>query len=519
MTSATRTGALDAHQVERICMPRQALVTEGEPTVELHADGTATYDFDFVEGPFRSYHRSVLVRPDNNGATKVEQKVTFKVASPYFGRLFVFPLRHELSKLSPHVKSPFWAPDAILDARASASLGALALLGLLTGYQGTLLTQTISFAGDELGVGTNGQARALAFARVDVAIAITVAWLGDRYGRKRVLRLALTAACLLSSLGAFAPSIAGLVALQVPSRGLLAASGVLIAVLAMEEVPATARAWATSVLALAAAMGPGLCVALLFVADLGESAWRLLYLLPLAFTPFVLRACRHIGESRRFVRTHARIKGFAGHGGRLALLCSASVLAAIYTTPASQLRNEFLRDERAWSGATISLFVLGTATPGGLGVLAGGLLADRVGRKIVGAIGLIGGSTATTLSFIANGPSMWIAALVGALMFGATVPALSVYGAELFPTAMRGKANGALVATARIGSVIGLLTVGQLSDTRSIGFGLAVCMLGPLMLAGIVLLFFPETAGEELEALNPEDANQPTPPPAMPFIT
>lgn len=505
MTTVVRRATLSTAEVVALCEPRTVLVAENAGAVE-ETEHARIHTFSLNKGPFRSYERTIVVNDRGDGTAAVEQQVSFALAAPYFGKLFLVPVRHEMAKLQVRRTSPFWAPNAVLDARAAATLGALALLGLLTGYQGTLLTQTISYAGDELGVGTNGQARALAFARVDVVIALTVTWLGDRYGRRRVLRLALASSCVLSSLGALAPSITGLVILQIPARGLLAASGVLILVLAMEEVPATARAWSTSVLALAAAMGPGLCIALLFVADQGERAWRLLFLLPLAFTPIVIRACRYIGESRRFQRAHASVRGFAGHGHRLALLCIAGILGAIYTTPASQLRNEFLRDERGWSGATISLFVLGTATPGGLGVIAGGLSADRYGRRLIGAIGLVGGSIGTTLSFVLEGPGMWLSALVGALMFGATVPALGVYGPELFPTAMRAKANGTLVATARIGSVIGLLTVGQLSDTNSIGFGLAVCMTAPFILAAMVLLFFPETAGKELETINPEDA-------------
>jgi MFS family permease len=95
-----------------------------------------------------------------------------------------------------------------------------------------------------------------------------------------------------------------------------------------------------------------------------------------------------------------------------------------------------------------------------------------------------------------------VAALVGA----AAVPALGVYGAELFPTGNRGKASGLISMLSLVGSSIGLLGAGWALD-RAIGYGavMAVLAIGPLVVAGLVVLLYPETAHRELEDLNPED--------------
>jgi hypothetical protein len=65
-----------------------------------------------------------------------------------------------------------------------------------------------------------------------------------------------------------------------------------------------------------------------------------------------------------------------------------------------------------------------------------------------------------------------------------------------------------LVALA--GSVAGLLAVGGLSDQfGSIGPAMAIVGVGPVLLAFLVALAFPETARRELEDLNPEDRGVP----------
>ena len=55
-------------------------------------------------------------------------------------------------------------------------------------------------------------------------------------------------------------------------------------------MPAGSRAFAVSVLTATAALGAGICVMLLKVADLGAGAWRVLYVVPLPAIPVVLRA-------------------------------------------------------------------------------------------------------------------------------------------------------------------------------------------------------------------------------------
>ena len=193
---------------------------------------------------------------------------------------------------------------------------------------------------------------------------------------------------------------------------------------------------------------------------------------------------------------------------RIDIVCARKTRA-----PQAQFANRFLRVERGYSGGTIGLFTLGTGTPAAIGLLVGGRLADRRGRRPVGAVALAVGATCTAALFFFRGWAMWAWALAGSMAFDASIPALAVYGPELFPTSLRGRANGILTVVALAGSAAGLVAAGALSDwIGTIGPAMAVLAVGPVIVAGLVLTKYPETAGLELEQLNPEDEAPPHPP-------
>jgi MFS family permease len=133
-----------------------------------------------------------------------------------------------------------------------------------------------------------------------------------------------------------------------------------------------------------------------------------------------------------------------------------------------------------------------------------------------------GGVGLTVAMVLSGGWPMWVLSVGGAVIGAATVPALGVYGPELFPTALRGRANGIIAILGVAGSVIGLLVAGVLSDRwNGLGPALAVLSIGPALMALLVLTAYPETAHRELEELNPEDltaaSQAPDPEPAPPL--
>ena len=145
----------------------------------------------------------------------------------------------------------------------------------------------------------------------------------------------------------------------------------------------------------------------------------------------------------------------------------------------------------------------------GLGTVTslGHTVAESWGRRPVAAIGLVLGVIGNVLGFLLAGPLLWLAKGVGNILGAIAVPAMAVYGPELFGTHDRGRANALIVTAGVAGSAIGLVTVGVLSDVwGNLGAPIALIGIAPLVVAALVLTRFPETAGLDLEELNPEDA-------------
>ena len=142
-----------------------------------------------------------------------------------------------------------------------------------------------------------------------------------------------------------------------------------------------------------------------------------------------------------------------------------------------------------------------------IGLVAGGRLADVRGRRVVAAVSLTVGTACNVVFYFVAGWGLWLWAVLGAIIVDAQVPALAVYGPELFPTSLRGRANGIITVTSLAGSAVGLAAAGTLADHFGhIGPALALLGIGPLLLAVLVIIAYPETAGRELEDINPEDS-------------
>jgi MFS family permease len=493
---------VDAATAARICEPRSDVVAE---VVADRRDGSGLR-FSLAHGPFATYERTVtLGEPDADGRRSVTQETAYELPPGTWRPLMSPAIGRALRRPRPDGRSPWWFPPQRPDARGATVLGLLATLSVVVGYHGTLLSQTMTFAADEFDVGRSGQGLALSAARLGGLLAIALGAMADRRGRRIILLVSLATCVGSTLLGALSPNLATLAVTQGVNRGAWAAASILLAVVTAEEMPKGARAYALGLLAMSTALGAGMALWILPVADLADRAWRLLYLFPLVFVPVIVRVGRHVPESRRYERPHENV-GLAGHGARLWLLASAAFLLNVFVAPQTQFRNEFLRDERSMSAAAISLFILATSTPGGIGIAVGGRLADTRGRRVVGATATVVGTLLLAASFTLVGPGLWLSATLGTIFMAALEPTVRVYGPELFPTSLRGRASGILSMTAMAGSVVGLVAAGWLADVLgSFGRAFAVLAVAPAVVAALVLLRFPETARRELEDLNPED--------------
>jgi len=527
MTTIEVVHEVDGHGLSELRTPRDDLVRESaptpasEPTDEIGSAPGGTLRFELAHGPFHAWVRTLAIHPPDGASSgtdkpdvghhRVVETIQYRAAVGVWRPLFALPLRRAVRSR----KVPWWAPPDRLDARACRVLCLLACIQVIDGYLGTVITQTITFASDEFQRSATAQGVTLAVVRLGIVVALGVVALADSHGRRRLLTAAAILAVASTALGALSPGLWFLGGTQLVARGLTMGMGILIGVFAAEELPRGSRAYGVSVLALCAALGAGMAVWVLPVADLDPRGWRVIYLVPLLAVPGLVGIGRRLPESRRFTAnapdatvtgrppaTQRRIEG-----RRLLLLATAAFLLLVFAAPASQFQNDFLRDHRGYSATGITLFTLLTSTPAGIGIFMAGRLADTRGRRGVAAIGLLGGTAFLLVAYNSAGAAMWAASVTGTVLGSLTV-ALGVYGPELFSTRHRARANGLIVTLGVAGSATGLLVVGMLADRfGSYGPAFMVVAVGPVLAAVLVLRWFPETARVELEVLNPGDAD------------
>jgi MFS family permease len=477
--------------------------------VKEHREGSSKR-FSSERSIFDAYERRLTQVSDSQWL----EDIYFSLHVPSISWLLAIGVRYQLKRLPKRNQFPFWHPPTQIDAGTLRTIWALIGISFLNSYYATLLGQLLTFIAREFHSSTASQGLVLGVSRVDIIPALILLTLADRIGRRRIILFSTLMGGLFSTLGAFAPNMYLLAGDQVFTKAFATAAILLIAIVSSEKVPPTARAWSLAALVIGSALGAGAAAALLPLAGISLGSWRILYgmsfLALFAIKPF----SKYIQESHRFevlakeVDHKPVITASGKNRSALILLSLATFLLNVFYIPASQFRNEFLSHDRGFSALTISIFTIVTAAPGGIGLALSGRLSETRGRKVVVTAALILGTGGLMLGFLSHGTWIWIWALLGSIIAPATIPSLGVYLTELFPTKYRGTANGIIGVWARAGSIFGVLAVGYLGSTlfNQVGTPLALMGIGPLLLAILVIVKFPETKGLRLETINPEDS-------------
>ena len=384
----------------------------------------------------------------------------------------------------------------------------LALASIPFAFVNTLFTQTVSFAADDFGRTDSAIGVGAAITRWGVIIVPPIALFADRIGRRTMLVAAAWAAPLSAASGAVAPNFEWLVVSQSLARPLALVINVLILVILTEEMSRETRARSVGLVAIASSVGAGVAVAALPLADTSDAGWRWLYLLSLIWLPVAFVLQRQLRETQRFTRVQtftdsvpvARVSR-----SRLFTQIVAAFLISVFIASASVYFVNYLRDERNYNALMVSIFTIVTAMPAGFGLIIGGRIADRRGRRQVGAFSLAIGTLLVVVAFATAGPAMWISQLVGGFFLGISFPALGVYRGEMFPTAHRSAGAATVTACGLIGGSLGLIAAGQLlARGWSYGEVMATLALAPILVMVLVLTKFPETVHRELEDITPD---------------
>lgn len=344
--------------------------------------------------------------------------------------------------------------------------------------------------------------------------------LADRYGRVRVLQITILWFSAFTLLSALTNSFWQLMI----TRGLqglgFGGEWAVGAVLISETIRPQVRGRAVGSLQAGWAIGYGVAVllsTLLFSSLDATLAWRVLFALGIVPTLLVLWIRRHIEEAPVFAqnrRAHA-----ADRPGIWAVFerpVRATTLKAILLTFGIYGGNYVMI---TWLPAYLKLVLhLSIANVGGylainiLGSFAGaflnGWMADRFGRRrtfiVIACLQAIAVAT-YTLAPITLPVTLALGFVLGTLQSG-TAAGTGAYIAELFPTRIRGSAQGLCGNAGRAIGAIMPTMVGVLSAKLELGAAMGLCACVAYLLVVTAALCLPETRGRDLARVEADAA-------------
>ncbi len=336
--------------------------------------------------------------------------------------------------------------------------------------------------------------------------------LADRYGRARMLQVAILTYSVFTALTATAGSVAMLVLWRtlvgIGLGGEWSAGSVLVA----ETWPSAHRGKAIGIMQSGWAVGY-ILAAVLAALIIPLWGWRPLFVVGILPGLLAFWIRRNVAEPTQWKPQRGERALGAGLRAifRPPLLSRTLVATGVATLLMFAYWGlftwvpTFLAAPVADGGAGLGVVrSSGWIIPMQLGALGGylsfGFLADRFGRRPVFLVFVLSSAALVPLYGQAgNHPGFLL--LLGPLIGFFGHGYFSVFGAmlaELYPTAIRATAQGLCYNTGRAFSALAPMTVGAIADSQGFGTALGVTALF-YVLAGVLILGLPETRGKALE--------------------
>lgn len=337
--------------------------------------------------------------------------------------------------------------------------------------------------------------------------------LADRFGRKPIMSLTILFYSIFSGLTFFATDLWHVAALRFFVALGVGGEWAVAAALVSEVFPPRARAHASGIFHATSVLGTWLAA----LAGLAVgSEWRYAYLIGVIPALLVLWVRTSVHEPERWQRTevaHRPRGSFVELFGTprwarsaiLGLLLAAiglgtfwGVIVAGQDLTADLLMRLGKSKAEAQQSAKFAYGIV-QALGGGLGLLAFGPLAERLGRR--GAFALMHIAAFVIVPITCYVPQTYAQQLMILPLFGFLTLSIhagyAIYFPELFPDHLRATGTGVCFNGGRLLAAPILLLSGQLK--ADYGLQLAVTYLGFLFLLGLVLLIFlPETKDRPL---------------------
>lgn len=345
---------------------------------------------------------------------------------------------------------------------------------------------------------------ALALIRLASLGSLGFAVTADRLGRRRLLLAVAVLGFGLTSLSALSPGFWWYVALVALARPCLAALNAVAAVVAAEESRSADRAGAIALITAAYGVGSGV-VAVGRGLLPGDPSFRVVTavaLLPLVLVPLLGPRVREPSIALERTQPEGRPGAVPRpYRWRVAVLAFLVGMIAVATGPGFTYL--FVYGERVVGASPLEVaaLVLAAGPLGLAGILLGRWGADRLGRRLTGAVALGGTGLAVAVAYSGSFARLAVGYLATVLLGGAFAPAQGALASELVPTAIRATVAGWVTVTGVLGAVIGLAVFGVVADATG-GFAAAAWSLGGIVAASAFgFSALPETRGTELEDL------------------
>jgi MFS family permease len=326
-----------------------------------------------------------------------------------------------------------------------------------------------------------------------------------------MLLITVGAGLALTVLAAASPSYWWFVAIFACGRPLLSATNGLAQVTAAEQTASADRAKALALIAAGYGTGAGVIAIVHSLAShaIGFRGVFVLALIPLALLPLI---GRWVQEPERFTVAAAG----SGHPTpvldavarpfrrRLLVIVVLAFAISVITGPANSFVFLFAQNFLHQRGAVTAGMVVGAGVAGLAGLLVGRWLADRVGRRLTGALAMVTVALLAILTYTGSALALLAGYILGVFAASVFAPAAGAMINELFPTSVRASVVGWSVAAGVLGAVTGLVAFGALAGADH-QFGLAgVVTFLPAALVMVLFWLLPETRGREPEDLWPE---------------
>ncbi len=360
-------------------------------------------------------------------------------------------------------------------------------------------------------------------------------WLADRYGRRTLLAINIALFSLLMPVVALSPTFSVFIIARSFVGFALNGEWSLGSMLVAETWPAKLRGRVISINRAAWCFGASLAGAITGVAA-ATWGWRTAVMVPGVIALLAIYVRATCPESPYWVRAQdrrTRVRTALAQGkpvneedrawflkadrvgirqvfmpdtlpSTLVALFVACCSTCIFSTVGGWMPL-YLSTEKHWSTAEYSTFYVCWGIVGFFGLWAAGWLADRVGRRAGFVVCLIeGGAFITAWLYSESNLLLWIFGLAWSFGFLGFWGPSTLLTAEIFPTRVRGVANGVVWAVAYfVGFVLWpFVTVALQQATGS--FKLAFLCIPVFMAAMALGVWFlvPEHAGKELNEIS-----------------